>query len=162
MSESEHPSKWPIDLLYQHIMRIIDERDRQYTERFRSSQEAIEKAEVATRLRFDSVNEFRALVEAMIAELMKREEALARFQQASDRADQDRQRNNEQITAIHAQLTERIESMNTQYAGRIEAITSRLDRTEGGRAGISAGWGVFVASVGAVAAIIAIIYTLSK
>lgn len=72
------------------LREVSDERDRRYEDRFTamdektglaltSSKEAVQKAEIATEKRFDSVNEFRGSLKDQAATLLTRAEAETRF-----------------------------------------------------------------------------------
>jgi len=67
------------------LAQIVDERDRQYTERWEVSQKALTTALVATDKRFDTVNEFRAQLADLIRTFMPRTEADARLQALDER-----------------------------------------------------------------------------
>lgn len=47
-------------------------------------------------------------------------------------------------------------------ADKIDAINTRLDRTEGRSGGLNSGWGYLVGAAGLVATIIAIVFALSR
>lgn len=72
------------------LREIVDERDRRYEDRFKatddrtglaltSSEKAVQKAEIATEKRFDSVNEFRGQLKDQAATLLPRSEADVKF-----------------------------------------------------------------------------------
>lgn len=100
--------------LLAHIIALLDERDRRYTERFTAQQEALRTALDATERRFQGVNEFRATLSDQAATFATRD----------------------QVDALRE---------------IVSALSARVDRAEGGRAGISTGWAVLigVVSVGA-------------
>ena len=51
---------WTIDTLHEHLLAVIDEREKAVLTSIASSKEAIEKAERATEKRLEGMNEFRA------------------------------------------------------------------------------------------------------
>jgi hypothetical protein len=76
--------------------KLMDERDRRYMDRFTamdektslaltSSKEAVQKAEIATEKRFDSVNEFRGQLKDQAFTLLPRIEAEGRFGAQDDK-----------------------------------------------------------------------------
>lgn len=132
-------SDWTLSTLYQHLVVVLEERDRRNTQRFTdmemalraalaASEKAILKAEAATERRFEAVNEFRATL--------------------SDQAG----------TFITRAESEAAVSRNTE---RIQDLTDRINRSEGRGAGIGAGWGYLVGAVGLIATVITIIVALS-
>jgi hypothetical protein len=73
-----------------HILKVMDERDIRYEQRFQamdektslaltSSEKAVTKAETATEKRFDAVNEFRGSLKDQAATLFPRSEAETKF-----------------------------------------------------------------------------------
>lgn len=84
------PARADPELTTRELRSIIDERDRQYGQRFdaqekavaaalAAAKEAVVKAEGASEKRFDSVNEFRATLKDQQVTLMPRAEADVRF-----------------------------------------------------------------------------------
>lgn len=95
-------SGWTVDTLHGHMLRVLDEMDRRYQQRYEAQQEgvaaalaaqekavnaaliaadrAVIKAELAAEKRFESVNEFRATLSDQAATLMPRLEAESRLQ----------------------------------------------------------------------------------
>jgi chromosome segregation ATPase len=83
----------------EHVLAIIDERDRRYEDRFKamdektglaltSSEKAFTKAETATEKRFDAVNEFRGSLKDQADRMMPRAEADGRFGGVEDKIDE--------------------------------------------------------------------------
>jgi uncharacterized phage infection (PIP) family protein YhgE len=79
-----------------HILKMMDERDIRYEQRFEamdektslaltSSEKAVTKAETATEKRFDAVNEFRGSLKDQASTLMPRAEAETKFKAYDDR-----------------------------------------------------------------------------
>lgn len=159
MSESDQPSKWPPDLLYEHLMKVMDERHAQYAERFRASQEAIEKANLATQIRFESVNEWRVLVQGIIDTLAKSEEMRAQYRQLNDKIEQNKENLHSRSAAIEHMLNQQIDSIDQQIA----VINQQLSENRGTRAGLSTSWGILLAVVGIIGgSVFAIINLLAK
>lgn len=59
----------------EHLRELMAANDLRYEQRFRSSEEAVRKAEQAAEKRFESVNEFRAALSDQQRDLMPRPEA---------------------------------------------------------------------------------------
>jgi hypothetical protein len=102
-------SDWTVDTLREHITTVLEEMNSRYEQRFLDSKTALDiaftaqkelvasalgaadkaviKAEVAAEKRFDSVNEFRALVSDQQRTLMPRSEAEIVFRSLSEKID---------------------------------------------------------------------------
>lgn len=106
--------------LLAHVLALLEERDRRYSQRFDAQQEALRTALDATERRFQGVNEFRATLS----------------DQASTFATRD------QVDALR------------QVVG---ALNNRIERAEGGRAGLSTGWAVLIGVVTVSAVIIGLL-----
>jgi hypothetical protein len=87
---------WTLATLHAHLLTILDERDKRYGQRFTdletalraalaASEKAINKAEVATERRFESVNEFRTTLSDQAANFITRSEAEAATARNSER-----------------------------------------------------------------------------
>lgn len=105
----------PGGMSVRELYSIINERDRQYTQRFdaqekavaaalAAAKEAVVKAEGATEKRFDSVNEFRNTLKDQQQTLLPRNEAELRFKTVIER-----------LAAL--------ETINTQAIGRTEGAS---------------------------------------
>jgi hypothetical protein len=79
---------WTIETVREHVLALMDERDKRYEQRFlqqetavtaalNSSKEAVAKAERATEKRFESVNEFRGALSDAQKNYITRSEAIA-------------------------------------------------------------------------------------
>lgn len=99
-----------------------------------SAERAVSKAEIAADKRFEAVNEFRAMLNSIVASLMPRTEADQRLSAISDR----------------------IEALSLRSDERIVVLTARLDKTEGSGTGKREGWGYLVGAVGLVMTLLAI------
>lgn len=141
--------QWTPDLLYKHLVALLKEFDVRYENRFRASQEAIHKAEEATKVHFQTVNEWRTLVQSMIDGLMKREEALNRLQQIADRSDQNAER-----------AAERFRSMEKSFAEQVTVINNRLGAIENTRTGVTQGLGYIVTIIFVTAAVVGLVVAL--
>jgi hypothetical protein len=85
-----------IDALDRRFQQVIDERDRQYAQRFQAQQEAVQaalqsakeavlKAEDSASKRFDSVNEFRQTLSDQAGSFVRKDAADAQFASVNDR-----------------------------------------------------------------------------
>lgn len=131
--------------------KILDERDRQYSQRFEAQQqalaaafqaskalvdgalsaakEAVTKAEDAANKRFDSVNEFRQTLTDQAARLLAKDVAEARFKAVED---------------------------------RLASVSSRLDEIKAIGEGAGTLWGWLVGAVGVVIAVAAFVMTFPR
>ena len=104
-----YPSEWTPDLLYLHLLAIIDKLDqstqhkldatnRLFSERhdaqqramdaaLAASKEAVDKANTANERRFDSVNEFRGQLNDVMSMMLPRAEADSRFKAVDEKLD---------------------------------------------------------------------------
>jgi hypothetical protein len=132
--------EWTVDILHQHLMAILEERDKRYTQRFTdletalraalaASEKAISKAETATERRFESVNEFRQTLTDQAASFVTRE--------VFD------------------------EAMKTSRE-RQQETTDRQNTQLGKGAGLNAGWLILAAAIPIIIAIIMMVVTLSR
>lgn len=87
---------WTVANLREYVLRIMDERDTQYAQRFKSQEDAVRsalisaeravsKAETAAEKRFDAVNEFRGSLADQQRMLMPRSEAEIRLKSLEER-----------------------------------------------------------------------------
>lgn len=72
-------SEWTVDTLKEHVLRLLDEKDRAIAAALSSAERANAKAEAATEKRFEGVNEFRAALADQQRTLMPRNEAEIRM-----------------------------------------------------------------------------------
>ena len=72
-----HDDGWTVGTLKEHVLKLIDERDARYEQRFKASQKAIDESTAATEKRFASVNEFRGAMEDASKKYITRAEAIA-------------------------------------------------------------------------------------
>ena len=72
-----HDDGWTVGTLKEHVLKVLDERDERYEQRFRASQKAIDESTAATEKRFSSVNEFRGAMEDASKKYITRAEAIA-------------------------------------------------------------------------------------
>lgn len=139
---------WNTDTALAHLVRVIDDADRRYEQRFSDSKEAVntaliaqekavaaalaaaekavQKAEVAAEKRFDSVNEFRAQLADQATSFISRTEADARINSVADRS----------------------ELQISQLQALVGSMGSRLDKAEGHSGGINAGWAYLMGAIG--------------
>lgn len=134
---AEERETWSVETL----RAILEERDARYTQRFAdmeraltaalaSSEKAINKAEVATEKRFESVNEFRTTLSDQATQFMTRNEAAALLQRINDRVDDMAERMNESL--------------------------NREERRTGKSTGLNAGWLYLLGAVAAIGTIISL------
>ena len=76
---TDRPHRWTIETLREHVLALLNERDRQYRQRFIAQERAVSKAETAAEKRFDAVNEFRSTLADQQRTLMPRVEAELHF-----------------------------------------------------------------------------------
>ena len=96
-------SGWTVDTLRDHFLLLLSEADRRNEQRFQSTQEAIAKAERATELRFESVNEFRQTLTDQASSFMTR----AAFDESQKAANAYRDTLNSRFEVINTRLTTR-------------------------------------------------------
>jgi hypothetical protein len=139
-------TEWTVATLHALMVSILDERDKRYAQRFTdletalraalaASEKAIGKAEVATERRFEGVNEFRQTLSDQAAQFMTRSEAVA--------------------------LTDRNTERIQDQAKLLQALTDRVNRSEGRGSGFSAGWGYLVAAVGLIATVVVVVIAVT-
>lgn len=139
------PSAWTIDSLSQHILRIMQERDVRYEQRFAgqekavnaaliAAKEAVTKAEAAAEKRFDSVNEFRSTLADQQNTFVTRTE----------------------WDGKHIALGERLDLSVQNALDRIGDVASRLDQMAGRSSGFTDGYGYIVGIVGVLIAVASI------
>lgn len=125
---------------------------RRETEALRiGSEVAINKSEVATEKRFESVNEFRAQLESQAASFMPRRESEANWHRASDAI--------EAITKVQTSMITRPEVNATLAAltDRVNELGTRLTRAEGNKTGITESRTGLYAMLAAIAALVVIV-----
>lgn len=111
---------WTIETLRAYLIAEIHSYDRRYEQRFSDQQTAIEKAEMSVEKRFASVNELRGALDDAAKLLMPRSESNARYDALMRQIEE----HTKQDTTNHAAL-----------AGRMEQLSSRLDRWQGAQEG---------------------------
>ena len=77
--------EWTLNTLLAHLTYIIEANDHRYEERFKSTQEAVSKAERSTEIHFNSVNEFRAALGDQQKFMITRKEVEAHIQSLEDK-----------------------------------------------------------------------------
>jgi len=123
---------WTLESLRAHLVSLIDERNRQYEQRFLAQEQsvklameaadrAVTKAEAAMEKRFDSINEFRGTLADQQRNLMPRSE----------------------VEVIVRAITEKLDQISR------EMLTSRA---RGG--GVHEGWGYAIGLLGVIAALL--------
>lgn len=155
MSEVER-SGWTVDTLHAHMQAVIEANDQRYSQRFEAqsvamsaalaaAKEAVIKAENASEKRFESVNEFRALVDGMIRTLMPRAEAEKSFESVT-----------EKIESLNRNTNDKVEALNKATGEKIDALTKLSDVKRGESAGLRGGWAVALAAAGLISLVVSI------
>jgi hypothetical protein len=54
--------EWTIETAKDHVLALMEERDRRYQQRFESSQKAIDEAKLESQKKFENTNEWRSMV----------------------------------------------------------------------------------------------------
>lgn len=127
-----HPPQYKEEMTTREIVALINERDRQYSQRFDAQQqavkeafaaakEAVEKAEKASEKRFDSVNEFRGQLKDQQTTFISRTEFLA---------------------AMKA-----VEAVSKENSDKIAVVNLRQFEMSGQAAGSQWMWGVVAAGI---------------
>jgi hypothetical protein len=154
----ERPSGWTTDTLKDMFLRLIDEHDHRYQQRFQaqeqavrdalaaqekqvaqallSAQQAVNKAETAAERRFESVNEFRAQLSDQVATFVRREYLDSQLDALDRRlADQARERQNalDQARTLTDGLLPRevYETFASQSAADRQVLRDRIGTLEG-------------------------------
>lgn len=134
--------EWTVETLRYHLTAMLAEADRRNDQRFTDMQTALQaalaavkeetaKAERAADRRFESINEFRGLVNDLVSGKVDKAE----------------------FTLSLASILDRMEDVK-ERVGRNE---TRITRSEGKGAGKDALWGYIVGAVGVLAALITIV-----
>lgn len=91
--------EWTVETSRAHFMAILEEREKRYDQRFTdmqtalqaalaASEKAVIKAEVATEKRFEGVNEFRSLVNDLVAGKIDRTEFALAMNSVTERQEE--------------------------------------------------------------------------
>lgn len=141
---------WSIETALDHVLAIINEKDRRYEQRFQDQQKAVEtalvaqekavnaaldaqktavaKAESATEKRFESVNEFRGTLDNQQRTLIPRSE----------------------VAVIVEGLNEKVAQLTKQQDELKMAVANKLSEQKG----VTGGWGYAVGALGLVLTIV--------
>ena len=153
------------------LFSLINERDRQYQQRFdaqekaltaalSAAKEAVDKANAASEKRFDSVNEFRNSLKDQAAAFLPRNEYAASIKQLSDL-----------ITTIQATQVPRSEHETRWQAeqqqfkniqDRIEQLSQRAYQISGQSEGSAWLWGIIAGGIGLAAAMITVVLNIIR
>jgi len=134
--------EWTVETLRHHLTAMLSEADRRNDQRFTDMQTALQaalaavreetsKAERAADRRFESINEFRGLVNDLVAGKVDKTE----------------------FTLSVASILDRMEDVKE----RVSRNETRMTRSEGKGAGKDALWGYIVGAVGVLAALVTIV-----
>ena len=104
---------WTFDTLKEHFETLLKERDLRVSQQFDALDKAVNKAEIATEKRFESVNEFRGQLNDQSRSLMPRPETEALIKSMNERNEAEHQSMNDKVQA----LSTTIEKTNNQKAG---------------------------------------------
>ena len=144
-------SGWTVDTLHSHLVRMLEERDKRFEQRFIAQQEAIQaallaqkdavaaaltaadraltKAESASEKRFEGVNEFRSTLADQAALLMPRGE---------------------------------VSTLISALDGKVSDLADRVTRAEGRNAGVALSWAIGTAGIGLLIGVIGIVMALNR
>ena len=144
--------EWTLNTLLAHLTYIIEANDHRYEERFKSTQEAVSKAERSTEIHFNSVNEFRAALGDQQKFMITRKEVEAHIQSLEDKIKSlhDSQKFSEGSGEAHIQSLE----------DKIKSLYDSQKFSEGSCSGKTAFWGYIVGAFGLVSLIITIIHMI--
>lgn len=53
---------WTIETVREHVLAVMDERDRRYEQRFLASQKAVDEAKLESLKKFENTNEWRSMI----------------------------------------------------------------------------------------------------
>jgi hypothetical protein len=108
-----------------------------------AAEKAIAKAESSTEKRFDAVGQ----LADQAGQLLPRAEATVAFE----------------ATRLAGEARERsLREINDNVSKRVDALTGRMDRSEGTRSGMQDGWSYLLGALGAAGAVVAIIIGLLR
>lgn len=163
---------WTIETLLEHVNTRFEERDVRHQQRYDAQMHEIElnifaqrsavdaalaaanlantKAESATELRFQSVNEFRQTLSDQAAQFITRGEAELSIERNTERI-QEVQRRVQDVA-----MKDDVISALKSFSERLDSLNERVTRGEGKGSGLAAGWGYIVAFGGLIAAVVAI------
>lgn len=79
MTEPCHNAEWTVKTVREHVLALLNERDRQYEQRFSGHERALSVALTAAEKRLDGMNEFRESLADQQRTLMPRSEAELHF-----------------------------------------------------------------------------------
>ncbi|MEV0556199.1 hypothetical protein AB0I27_22455 [Streptomyces sp. NPDC050597] len=148
-------SGWTLDTFHTHVTALLAEMDRRYEQRYEAQQKALEaallaaekavqtamvaaekatsKAADAADKRIEALNELRGIVNDIGSLQMPRREAEERLRG----------------------LAEKLDELKVSYS-------QTTSQTAGHSAGLNAGWAYLLASIGAVATVIAVVLSLNR
>lgn len=133
-------SGWTLDTLLVHVKALYAESDLRYQQRYDAQQKALDAALLAAK-------------EAVQAALAAAKEAVVKAELSADKR---LELLNELRTGVAT--TEQLEALEKV----VTELGKRIDRSEGHSQGLGAGWGYLLAVIGAVAAVIAVVVSLTR
>ena len=136
----ERPSGWSVDTLRQHLSEMAAERDKRLDQRIDYEAKLAEERDKRYEQRF-----------------LAQESATAYMRQVTNEF-------RGQLADQQSTFITRTETLARAQsnADKIDALATRIDRTEGRSTGLNAGWGWLIGAVGLIGALISIFITLSK
>lgn len=152
---------------------LINENDRRYTERFIAQEKAVDVALITVNRAMDIAiakvdKEFHEHLQQVRTETLTAftasEKAIAKAETASEKRFESVNEFRGQLSDQAASFMSRLEA-EAKFTGlmeKVDGLTTRIDRNEGRGAGMSQSWGILVAGIGLVAAVIAIFFALNR
>ena len=165
-------SAWTIDSLHAHLIVLLNtrdallaERDRRYEQRFvdqekailtalATSSKAIDKAETATELRFQGVNEFRQTLSDQAAQFITRTEVTAGTARNTERIQEIATRLEGALSRTEATASER------RLESRINDLEKRVTERDGRGTGLNAGWVYLIGLIATIGVIVTVYLAL--
>lgn len=168
----------------EYLERVIEEKDKQYDMRFHAAEialaaaleaqqkalyaalqaqkEAVNKSDIATETRFQSVNEFRSALSDLQSTLMPRAESMALLDAVNARSTVAQQNHDSRLESQRASFEKSVEAL----AKDITALREYRSSQSGKSTGANALWGYFVAGMGVLfglgGLILAIVFHFAK
>jgi Flp pilus assembly protein TadB len=144
-------SEWTAEQVREHIEAILSERDRQYAQRFAAQEKAIDAALAAQE-------------KAVAAAMAAAEKAVTKAEIAAEKRFESVNEFRGQLADQAATLVTRPEydARNKAQDDRLAELKGRLDTSGGRSSGLNAGWGVFVAALGALGILVGLVLALRR
>ncbi len=145
---------WTTETLLLHIEVVLKEMNLRYEQRFKAAQEALEVARQSMERRLEGMNEFRAQLDRQVINFLTKEEYIVRHESLIKRIEETAKRDfvflsKDEYASRHELLVQ-----------RLDIVTSRLDRLEARKEGLSATWAWIFAGIGATVGLLTLLYEL--